>query len=616
MQSPRFAAGCSCEGRPAAAPSEAKSRSHAAPVRTIEKHGSNFGRAVAAVIDFKSVSVKRSPIAGYNHNVQYRGLIFHIQTEDSGLKAPHVFTHLFHGGVIVSTRKLVYDAGTVEEGIKALMQSQHKAVMKELRRGTFDVKIDEYLGDTPGLVPIGGAAAESVNAGNANPLPDELGLKNSGSMGAADSGSLRPSRDTMVDEVPVPVPVVAAVTPPSAPNLIPASAAAAVAQRTGTGPLQVPQVPVAATAQPKTTLIGAGPPGESSRRRTDSVMPLPPAPSGRVSTEDLVGQLSSFGPTPTSEIAVPRTVTPARVMQRPSSQRPAMTPPEVHTRAATSDISVGGSDDMAEIHSPAMPSVEPPPGSNEHRSGEYAQHRRRPSSQVAPFANDARSQTQNSRDALSALVQSGAGKRATGSHAAQQIVKPPTNPSIPAQRSPTSPSIPAHRSPTNPSLPPTFPRPPTNSSPAQRAPTSPSIPVASHRTPPTMPGSASRELPPSVGSGLATPAVASAKPAAAATAGVAARPRTPTPARVVPAAPGSPRRRASTGAGVVMSKPAVVVGTPSRNSPVYQGQGQGQTRVRSAREGDSPVAQPRAISERSLDEVILAYLSEDSKNQT
>ncbi|MBP9087643.1 MAG: hypothetical protein KBG15_16090 [Kofleriaceae bacterium] len=63
-----------------------------------------------------------------------------------------------------------------------------------------------------------------------------------------------------------------------------------------------------------------------------------------------------------------------------------------------------------------------------------------------------------------------------------------------------------------------------------------------------------------------------------------------------------------------MSKPAVVVGTPSRNSPVHQSQSQ--PRVRSAREVESSITQPRAISERSLDEVILAYLSEDSKNQT
>ncbi|HSD88063.1 MAG TPA: hypothetical protein VLB44_11135, partial [Kofleriaceae bacterium] len=75
---------------------------------------------------------KRSPILGYNHNVRYRGLIFHVQTEDSGLLNPHLFTHLFHEGTIVSTRKLVYDSGSDEGAIKSLMQAQHKAVMKDL----------------------------------------------------------------------------------------------------------------------------------------------------------------------------------------------------------------------------------------------------------------------------------------------------------------------------------------------------------------------------------------------------------------------------------------------------------------------------------------------------
>src|SRR5688572_14907178 len=98
---------------------------------------------------------KRSPILGYNHNVRYRGLVFHVQTEDSGVLSPHLFTHLFHAGVIVSTRKLVYDAGSGEDSIKSLMQAQHKAVLKDLRKGTFDDKIDQYLGGTPGLLPRG-----------------------------------------------------------------------------------------------------------------------------------------------------------------------------------------------------------------------------------------------------------------------------------------------------------------------------------------------------------------------------------------------------------------------------------------------------------------------------
>ena len=123
---------------------------------------------------------KRSPILGYNHNVRYRGLVFHVQTEDSGITNPHVFTHLFHGGVILQTRKLVYDAGASEEAVKALMQAQHKAVLKDLRRGMFDDKMDLYLGGTPGLLPRGQgvdveAPVAEVAPGTPPPLapPDE-----------------------------------------------------------------------------------------------------------------------------------------------------------------------------------------------------------------------------------------------------------------------------------------------------------------------------------------------------------------------------------------------------------------------------------------------------------
>jgi hypothetical protein len=96
---------------------------------------------------------KRSPILGYNHNVRHRGLLFHVQTEDSGVDNPHIFTHLFHGGVIIASRKLEYDRESAEEVVKALMQAQHKASLKALKAGTFDDKISSYLADQPGLEP-------------------------------------------------------------------------------------------------------------------------------------------------------------------------------------------------------------------------------------------------------------------------------------------------------------------------------------------------------------------------------------------------------------------------------------------------------------------------------
>jgi hypothetical protein len=35
---------------------------------------------------------------GFNNNVKYEGNVFHVQTEDSGLDAPHIITHLFADG--------------------------------------------------------------------------------------------------------------------------------------------------------------------------------------------------------------------------------------------------------------------------------------------------------------------------------------------------------------------------------------------------------------------------------------------------------------------------------------------------------------------------------------
>jgi hypothetical protein len=84
--------------------------------------------------------------------------VFHVQTEDSGVDNPHIFTHMFYGGVILSSRKLDYDREASEEAVKALMQAQHRATLKDLKKGTFGDKIDSYLGDNPDLVPRPSAA--------------------------------------------------------------------------------------------------------------------------------------------------------------------------------------------------------------------------------------------------------------------------------------------------------------------------------------------------------------------------------------------------------------------------------------------------------------------------
>ena len=47
-------------------------------------------------------------VLGFNHNIQYKGEIFHIQTEDSGVETPHIITLLYRGGTIISSKKTSY----------------------------------------------------------------------------------------------------------------------------------------------------------------------------------------------------------------------------------------------------------------------------------------------------------------------------------------------------------------------------------------------------------------------------------------------------------------------------------------------------------------------------
>src|SRR6516225_6435431 len=85
----------------------------------------------------------QSPLLGFNNNVKHRGRLFHIQTEDSGIRHPHVITHLFaDGGRILKTTKTSYaehiGQERLAETVRAMMQEQHKAMFIALRDGQLD----------------------------------------------------------------------------------------------------------------------------------------------------------------------------------------------------------------------------------------------------------------------------------------------------------------------------------------------------------------------------------------------------------------------------------------------------------------------------------------------
>jgi hypothetical protein len=98
-------------------------------------------------------------IVGFNHNINYRGVGFHVQTEDSGVKKPQLVTLLYHGGTIVSSQKTVYSdilkVDNLEQVVEELAKEQHKGMLRRLTKGEFDQRIID-LG-----IPIGPATAEN-----------------------------------------------------------------------------------------------------------------------------------------------------------------------------------------------------------------------------------------------------------------------------------------------------------------------------------------------------------------------------------------------------------------------------------------------------------------------
>jgi hypothetical protein len=91
-------------------------------------------------------------ITGANTNVRYRGIVFHVQTEDSGRANPHIISHVYHGGTILASEKTVYsdhvDAEDLEGLVRELIETQHRQMLTLLSSGGLDTVIAERLGDT------------------------------------------------------------------------------------------------------------------------------------------------------------------------------------------------------------------------------------------------------------------------------------------------------------------------------------------------------------------------------------------------------------------------------------------------------------------------------------
>ena len=81
-------------------------------------------------------------ITGFNTDVKYKGVVYHVQTEDKGTANPLIETLIYKGGEILGSRRLPYADLVIrgdEAAITKLMEDQHKGMIMEVKRGRFDL---------------------------------------------------------------------------------------------------------------------------------------------------------------------------------------------------------------------------------------------------------------------------------------------------------------------------------------------------------------------------------------------------------------------------------------------------------------------------------------------
>lgn len=175
-------------------------------------------------------------IPGFNHNIKHKGRVYHIQTEDSGPKNPHVITHVFVGGNIIASKKTSYadilDAVDWEKAVRSLMEEQHKQMLRNLVNGLYDrvetgtaYHLDgpapmNFTATSPATSSMAGAAAfmelPSTTQGKAAPSafePRPGGVPVSSPPPSAPPTPAALAPNAPIPVVPAPVPVAASAGP-------------------------------------------------------------------------------------------------------------------------------------------------------------------------------------------------------------------------------------------------------------------------------------------------------------------------------------------------------------------------------------------------------------------
>ncbi len=144
-------------------------------------------------------------LAGYNTDVAYEGVTYHVQTEDKGIDSPIILSLVYRGGTILAAKRTNYSElvsnGTVDEQkLAALLERQHRIIVAAIQAGKIEklTRYSQASGRSGELLSTEGAASP-VSPVPAPPPPVQKTLPQPSETAAAQSGALDFSLDRLLD---------------------------------------------------------------------------------------------------------------------------------------------------------------------------------------------------------------------------------------------------------------------------------------------------------------------------------------------------------------------------------------------------------------------------------
>jgi hypothetical protein len=81
-------------------------------------------------------------ITGFNTDIEYQGITYHVQTEDKGVTTPLILSLVYDRGTILASKRSPYDdllaEGFDEKALTERLQKQHKLICAAVRAGRIE----------------------------------------------------------------------------------------------------------------------------------------------------------------------------------------------------------------------------------------------------------------------------------------------------------------------------------------------------------------------------------------------------------------------------------------------------------------------------------------------